>query len=65
MKERNTHGGPGRGQGRKPLPPGRKRIACTFKLDPDIAAWLRCQPESASRIIEAALIKQHGLEKPE
>lgn len=65
MKERNAHGGPGRGQGRHPLPPGRKRIACTFKLAPEIVAWLRDQPEAASRLIEAALVKVHGLDKPE
>ena len=34
-------GGPNRGQGRKPLPPGEKRQPVTVRLMPSTVAWLR------------------------
>ena len=40
MKSRHTHGGAGRGQGRKPLPENRRKVKHTVWLSPGPSKWL-------------------------
>jgi len=52
-------GGPGLGQGRKPLPPGEKKKPLTVRIHPRILDWLAEEADSLSKsraeIIEEAL----------
>lgn len=54
-------GGPGRGQGRKPLPTGKKRQPISLKINPDVLAWLRNQGEPVSALIEKAVVEHYGI----
>jgi len=55
-----TRGGKRPGAGRKPAMPGEKKIPVSYKLSPEIVAWLRLQAAPMAQIIEGALIECHG-----
>lgn len=44
-------------RGRKPLPPGEKRVGVHVKLPPKLIAWLRARPEGVTATIETAVRK--------
>ena len=58
-KHPTGRGGPGRGQGRKELPPNRRRRPLSVRLPPDLIDWLDEQTEeiglSRAQIVERAL----------
>jgi hypothetical protein len=56
-----THGGAGRGQGRKPALPHLKKVPVSLKLPRWLIAWLDSRPESRAVLIEAALCERHVL----
>jgi len=54
-----SRGGPGRGQGRKPLPPDERKRTLSIRLPPDVLDWLDERTEqsglSRAEIVEDAL----------
>lgn len=54
-KELNR-GGPGKGQGRKPLPPEKRKVKCNFSLSRTIVNWLK-NKRNKSKLVEKALWK--------
>jgi len=52
-------GGAGRGQGRKPLPEGEKKLTFCVRLQGDMIDWLTAHAESSgqtrARVVEAAI----------
>ena len=59
-------GGPGRGQGRKPVAPIFKKEHSKARISSWVLAWLDEHREKGSRgeLLEAALIKMHKLKAP-
>lgn len=54
------HGGARPGAGRKPLGP-QKRVMVALRLPPDVASWLRSQPESQADIVSRLVREEAGL----
>lgn len=59
-------GGPGRGQGRKPVSPDLKKEQSKARISAWVLAWLDEHKAEGSRgeLLEAALIKVHKLKPP-
>lgn len=51
-------GGPGRGQGRKPKPPGERYQAINLKLPPAQLKWLRENTDNVNGFIVQAIIEK-------
>lgn len=52
---KSTHGGPNRGQGRKPKPPETKYQQYPLKLPPDLIEWLEANVENQNGFIVEAI----------
>lgn len=55
MPELTGRGGPGRGQGRKPKPPGKKYRPIGVKLPPDLLDWLAANVDNRNGFIVEAV----------
>jgi hypothetical protein len=59
---RNPHGGRREGAGRPKLPESQKRVMVSLRLRPDLAQWLREQPESQTATMDRLLEEARGKE---
>lgn len=57
---RPAHGGRREGAGRPKLPEPEKRVMVALRLRPDLAQWLRDQPESQAATVERLLEEARG-----
>ena len=59
-----TRGGKRPGAGRKPVPPELKKEPISIKLPRWLIDWMDNQEESRPKLIEEALLRQHGIYPP-
>ena len=55
----SSHGGKRKGAGRPPAL--NRKVTMTFRVDPEIAKWLRAHPASQAELIESALRKTYDI----
>lgn len=57
MSNKYKHGGPGRGQGRKPFPVSKRKVKHTVWLSPNYSKWLKDQAEQLD-VKEGFIVEQ-------
>lgn len=56
MEEKNRRGGKREGSGRKPYPPGVKKVLYSMRIKPEIREYLQSR-ENATETVETAILR--------